>query len=138
MGATFSTGGRGAHGDFTGVGGPGGFATKVGFSVVPFNTKPALPEPNVVGLTVGEADACVGAGDFGFAASAGFISFTIEAGVGSGDGIGASSACGKVIFVPSVHSIDSGAQSSSSSSISAQFACFPGSSDWSRVARWIP
>jgi hypothetical protein len=136
MGAALSTGGKGAHGDFTGVGGPGGFATNVGFSLAPFKTSPALP-PNPLGFTVGEAEACVGAGDFGLAVSAAFASFSV-AGTGSGDGAGASSACGSVIFVPSVHSIDSGAQSSSSSSISAQLACLPGSSDWSLVARWIP
>jgi hypothetical protein len=133
IGATLSTGGNGAHGDLTGVGGPGGFATNVGFSVAPFRTKPALPDPNVLGFTVGEADACVGAGDLGFTAS---ITF---ARIGAGSGVGgASSACGRVIFVPSVHSIVSGAQSSSSSSISAQFACLPGSSDCSLVAKCIP
>lgn len=105
IGATLSTGGRGAHGDFTGVGGPGGFATNVGFSLAPFKTNPALPNP--LGFTVGEAEACVGAGDFGFAVSTAFPSCDIAAGAGSGDGAGASSACGRVIFVPSVHSIDS-------------------------------
>jgi hypothetical protein len=68
IGATFSTGGNGAQGDLTGVGGPGGLATRVGFSLAPLSTKPALP-PNPLGFTVGEAEACVGAGDLGFAAS---------------------------------------------------------------------
>lgn len=86
-----STGGKGAQGDLTGVGGPGGFATKVGFSLAPFNTNPALP-PNTLGFTVGEDEACVGAGDFGFANSAAFNSFATAAGVGSGEGAGASSA----------------------------------------------
>ena len=135
IGATLSTGGNGAHGDLTGVGGPGGFATNVGLSVAPFRTKPALPEPNVLGFTVGEAEAdpCVGAGDLGFTASTTFT------GIGAGSGVGGdSSACGKAIFVPSFHSIACGAQSSSSSSISAQFACLPGSSDCSLVAKCIP
>lgn len=130
-----STGGRGAHGDLTGVGGPGGFATKVGFSDAPLRTKPALPDPNPLVLTVGDGDGSGGAGDFGFDASYVFVSFKIEIGSGSGDGMTTSSACGRVIFVPSVHSMVSGAQSSSSSSMSAQFACFPGSSDCSLVAR---
>lgn len=133
-----STGGSGAHGDLTGVGGPGGFATRVGFSLAPFSTRPARPEPNTLGFTVGEAEAWVGAGDFGFAASKPFTSRNAGDGDGSGAGGGASSACGRVIFVPSVHSIDSGAQSSSSSSMSAQFACLPGSSDCSLVAKCIP
>jgi hypothetical protein len=114
----------------TGVGGPGGFATNVGFSEAPFSTSPVLPDPNPLGFTVGEADGCMGAGDFDFGASAGLTSFNaaIGGGIGSGAGAGASSACGRVIFVPSVHSIVSGAQSSSSSSISAQALSFPGSS----------
>jgi len=90
IGATLSTGGKGAHGDLTGVGGPGGFATNVGFSLAPFKTNPALP-PNPLGFTVGEDEACVGAGDLGFAFSRAFASFNI-AGTGSGDGAGASSA----------------------------------------------
>ena len=136
-GATLSTGGSEAQGDLTGVGGPGGFATRVGFSLTPFNTRPARPDPKTLGFVVGEAEAWDGAGDFGFATSKAFISFNAGDGDGSGAS-GASSACGSVIFVPSVHSIDSGAQSSSSSSISAQFACFPGSSDCSLVAKCIP
>jgi hypothetical protein len=127
IGVALSTGGRGAHGDLTGVGGPGGLATKVGLSDAPFNIRPALP-PNPLGFIVGEAELCVGAGDFGFIVSSPLASFT--AGMGEGSRIGAgSSACGRVILVPSVHSIVSGAQSSSSSSMSAQVACLPGSSD---------
>jgi len=88
MGGTFSTGGRGAHGDFTGVGGPGGFATRVGFSAAPFNIRPVLPDPNPLGLTVGEADCAGGAGDLGFIGSATFVSFGIETGVGAGEAAG--------------------------------------------------
>src|SRR4051794_17310429 len=131
IGATLSTGGRDAHGDLTGVGGPGGLATNVGFSVAPFNIKPAFPDP--LGRMVGDGEACGGAGDFGFAVSMTFTSFTTGIGDGS-RGAGVSSTCGRVILVPSVHSIDSGAQSSSSSSISAQLACFE-SSDCILVAK---
>lgn len=84
IGATLSTGGRGAQGDLTGVGGPGGLATKVGFSVAPLSTRPALPEPNPLGLIVGEADCCVGAGDLGLIASKVLVSRT----TGSGSGVG--------------------------------------------------
>lgn len=80
-----------AHGDLTGVGGPGGFATRVGFSLAPLSTRPALP-PNPLGLTVGEADACVSAGDFGFVASRVFPSVTARIGEGTGAGAGVSSA----------------------------------------------
>jgi hypothetical protein len=129
IGADLSTGGRGAHGDFTGVGGPGGFATKVGFSAAPLSIKPLLElldiPPNLRGA---EVDVC-GAGDLGFGESAPEISLTAVTVVGLAIDGTISSACGNVIFVPSVHSIESGAQSSSSSSISAQLACLPGSSD---------
>jgi len=130
-GATFSTGGKGAHGDLTGVGGPGGLATRVSFSEAPLSTSPARPDPNPLGFTVGDEAACAGAGDLGFVASTFLAAWTAGMGVGSLGGAGVSSACGRVIFVPSVHSIVSGAQSSSSSSISAQFACccLLGSSD---------
>jgi hypothetical protein len=102
IGATLSTGGRGAHGDLTGVGGPGGFATRVGFSLAPFKTNPALP-PNPLGLTVGEAAACVGAGDIGFVASRSFASWTAGDGdrLGAGATTGVSSTTGTVSFVPS-------------------------------------
>jgi hypothetical protein len=129
IGADLSTGGSGAHGDFTGVGGPGGFATKVGFSAAPLSIKP-LPElldipPNLSGA---EVDVC-GAGDLGFGESTLDISLTVVTIVAFAIDGTTSSACGNVIFVPSVHSIDSGAQSSSSSSISAQLACRLWSSD---------
>jgi hypothetical protein len=127
MGVALSTGGRGAHGDFTGVGGPGGLATKVGLSDAPFNIRPVLP-PNPLAFIVGETELCVGAGDFGITVSMPLASVT--AGIGEGSRIGAgSSVVGRVIVVPSVHSIVSGAQSSSSSSMSAQVVCLPGSSD---------
>lgn len=58
-GDALSTGGKEAHGDLTGVGGAGGFATSVGFSGAPFKTKP-LPDGSPPVLTP------VGAGDFGF------------------------------------------------------------------------
>lgn len=77
----------------------------------------------------------MGAGDFGLTTSRILVSLTTGTGDGSRIGAGGSSACGRVILVPSVHSIVSGAQSSSSSSISAQFACLPGSSDCSLVAK---
>jgi hypothetical protein len=130
-----STGGRGAQGDLTGVGGPGGFATNVGFSAAPLSIRP-LPEPLDMppSLTVEDADV-VGAGDLGFGDSVEIESTTTGGVADFKRDEATSSACGSVIFVPSVHSIDSGAQSSSSSSISAQFACLFGSSDWSLVAR---
>lgn len=63
-------GGRVAHGDLTGAGGAGGFATKVGLSGAPLSTRP-LPDAKTPGFTDGEAVALVGvgaagAGDFGF------------------------------------------------------------------------
>lgn len=136
IGPALSTGGSGAHGDLTGVGGPGGLATNVGFSEAPLRINP-LPELDDIppSFTVDDADG--GAGDFGLETSVAVGKLAVT---GSGfGGIGAaSSACGSEIFVPSVHSIDSGAQSSSSSSISAQFACLPGSSDCSLVAKCMP
>jgi hypothetical protein len=129
IGADLSTGGSGAHGDFTGVGGPGGFATKVGFSAAPLSIKP-LPEPLDIPPNLSGAEFDVwGAGDFGFGESALAISWTVVTVVALAIDCTTSSGCGNVILVPSVHSIDSGAQSSSSSSISAQFACLLWSSD---------
>jgi hypothetical protein len=129
MGATFSTGGKGAQGDLTGVGGPGGFATSVGFSVAPLRISP-FPDPLDIppSLTAEDADVC-GAGESDLGVSE--LRKSLTEGIGAAfDGMDTtSSACGSVIFVPSVHSIDSGAQSSSSSSISAQLACLLGSSD---------
>ena len=57
---------------------------------------------------------------------------------GSSTGGGWFSAAVTVDFVPSIHSTVSGAQSPSSSSISAHLASFPASSIGRRVARWIP
>jgi hypothetical protein len=125
MGGAFSTGGRGAHGDFTGVGGPGGFATNTGFSDVPLSTRPLPVPPTIPPSFIVDVGAS-GAGDAGF--GVGFVDVTGGVGLG-GSGAGSSTCWGRVILVPSVHSIVSGAQSSSSSSISAQFACLEGSSD---------
>lgn len=83
-------GGKGAHGDLTGVG-TGGFATRVGFSLAPLSTRPALP-PNPLGLTVGEAEACGGAGDLGFVASRASLTAGTGEGTGAGAGAGVSSA----------------------------------------------
>jgi hypothetical protein len=109
-------------------------ATKVGFSGAPFNTNP-LPDPldPAVSLSVDGADA-PGAGDRGFGDSIATVE-TMGGVAGLEADAAISSTEGSVIFVPSVHSIVSGAQSSSSSSMSAQFACLFGSSDWSLVAR---
>jgi hypothetical protein len=79
-------GGKGAHGDLTGVGGPGGFATKVGFSLAGLRTRPALP-PKPPGFAVGRDDACEGAGDLGLLASRASESSTTGAGEGNGTGV---------------------------------------------------
>jgi hypothetical protein len=137
-GDALSTFGIGAQGDLTGVGGAGGFATRVGFSGAPFRTK-LLPVANVLSF-VG-AGTPGGAGDRDFGGTA-LFSFAMEAGAGAGEaGAGdvlCSSICGIAIFVPSVQVIASGAQSSSSSSISAQLFCPLASSDCSRLAIWMP
>lgn len=142
-----STGGRGAQGDFAGVDNAGALATKVGFSGAPLRTK-LLPEAMRLGLTDGEAlalsVATPGTGDLGCSLSgAGMVeggtgTFAMgAAGVGTAganEGVGWFS---KVILVPSVHVIASGAHSSSSSS-SAQFDCPRSSSGRKRSAMWIP
>lgn len=53
-------------------------------------------------------------------------------------GAGVTSVDASVVFVPSFHSIVSGAQSSSSSSISAHLASLPSPSACSREVRWMP
>lgn len=136
-GADLSTGGNGAQGDFTGVGGPGGFATNVGFSAAPFKTSPF---PDVLeippSLSDGEDAAVLGVGDF-VLSSACLDSSTGGGGcAGGGEGGVGSSTGARLAFVPSPHTIESGAQSSSSSSISAHVAClFPCSSVCSLVAK---
>lgn len=139
-GATFSTGGREAHGDLTGVGAEG-FATSVGFSENPFRTSPPVlgrpTDPTFKTVAFGPI-VLVGldAGTSGFAASS-WANFAAEAAACSSANAALVSVCGRVIFVPSFHSIVSGAQSSSSSSISAH-ASLPSPSAWSLVARCIP
>lgn len=136
-GGAFSTGGRGAQGDFTGVGGAGGLATSVGFSADPALRMSPLPDASPPVLIEGEAVVRGGGtGDFGFS-----ITFSFGgAGVGSGGGgAGTSSGCGRVVLVPSVQVMVSGAQSSSSSSISAQFPCADCPlSGARRLAIWMP
>lgn len=130
-GGAFSIGGRGAHGDLTGVGGAGGFATSVGLSADPALRIRPFPEASPPGFI--EGDAVLrggGAGDFGFS-----IAFSLGGtGIGSGGGAGVSSGCGSVVLVPSVQVMVSGAQSSSSSSMSAQFPCACPLSGASRLA----
>ena len=65
-------------------------------------------------------------------------SFATKAAACSSARMAAESFCDSVILVPSFHSIVSGAQSSSSSSISAHLDSLPSPSACSRVARWIP
>lgn len=115
-------------------------ATKVGFSAAPLSIKP-LPDPleippnfAVVVVVVVEVDVA-GTGDLDFGGSVLAVSLTVVTIVAFALDGTTSSACGNVIFVPSVHSMVSGAQSSSSSSISAQLACLLGSSVWSLVAK---
>lgn len=117
MGETLETGGSDAQGDLTGVGGAGGFATRVGFSAEapPFRISP-LPDGRP-GFTDGElaTGAEGGAGEWGF--SMALASFT----TGCSGMTGVSSTCGIVVLVPSAQVRASGAsQSSSSSSMSAQ------------------
>lgn len=139
--AALSTLGIGAQGDFTGVGGAGGFATRVGFSAAPLRISP-FPEPSTLGLTEGEtlgtaAVAGKGAGDCGFSNPP--VSFAGGCcGRLGACGVACSSTWGRAILVPSFQEIVSGAQSSSSSSMSAQFDWPLPSSGCRRVAMWIP
>jgi hypothetical protein len=114
-------GGRGAHGDLAGGGGAEGLVTRVTFSVDPaFKIKP-LPDARPPDLTEGEA-VLDGAADL--VLSLADLSFAIAvppAWAGPTELFCVSSGGGRVIFVPSVQVMVSGAQSSSSSSISAQF-----------------
>lgn len=65
-------------------------------------------------------------------------SFGSDGGLTSGPGCCGGSALFRFVFVPSVHSIVSGAQSSSSSSISAHLPSVAPASSWMRDVMWIP
>jgi hypothetical protein len=134
-----------AHGDF--FSDADGLETNVGFSGWPLRTRLVFPVAGcawapgfsivlvppvtlVFGAFVGAAGVCLAVSWMACGA------FAIVLG---SSGRGASfSAAAPEDFVPSIHCTVSGAQSSSSSSISAHFASFPASSACSRVARWIP
>ena len=141
-GGTFSTGGRDAHGDLTGAG-AAGFATRVGLSEGVFKTRPpglgcaAERGFNTVafGPTVVMGFCC--ANIFALFSSA-CRSFSIIATACSSARMAAGSFCDNEILVPSFHSIVSGAQSSSSSSMSAHFDSLPSPSACNRVARCMP
>lgn len=95
----------------------------MGFSPAPFNISPFPGPPEIPPSLTVDVEVVVvdGAGDCGFDISDAIGALLCICSAGTGVG---SSAGWTVIFVPSVHSIVSGAQSSSSSSISAQFAFF--------------
>lgn len=141
-GGTFSTGGNDAHGDLKGAA-AAGFATNVGLSEGVFNTRPpglgcaAERGFNTVafGPTVVVGFCCADILDLFSSTSR---SFAIKAAACSSARMAAESFCDSVILVPSFHSIVSGAQSSSSSSISAHLDSLPSPSACSRVARCIP
>jgi hypothetical protein len=145
MGETFSTGGNVAHGDFFSE--ARGFATSVGFSGCPFRMRLVLPVGGCtcapgfkivlvppVALAFGGFAATAGAG----LDTSGIVSGAFKIVFGSSTGGSSFSTTAPDDFVPSIHCTVSGAQSSSSSSISAHFASFPDSSACRRVARWIP
>lgn len=141
-GGTFSTGGNDAQGDLTGAG-AAGFATSVGLSDGVFKTSPpdlgcaAERGFNTVafGPTVVVGFCCADNLDL---FSSACRSFAIKAAACSSARMAAESFCDSVILVPSFHSIVSGAQSSSSSSISAHLDSLPSPSACSRVARCMP
>ena len=141
-GGSFSTGGNDAHGDLTGAG-AAGFATNVGLSEGVFRTSPpdlgcaAERGFNTVafGPTVVVGICCADILDL---FSSACRSFAIKAAACSSARMAAESFCDSVILVPSFHSIVSGAQSSSSSSISAHLDSLPSPSACNRVARCIP
>lgn len=148
MGEDLSTGGRVAQGDFGCAGGAGGLATKVGFSDAPFSNKP-LPDPSTPGLGAEGAGATVGvlsrcdSVDDGTAGRVAGDAVADDARPSVGPGTGwvavSSTTWGMVIFVPSVQVRFSGAQSWSSSSISAQLFAVPWPSVvWRRLAMWMP
>lgn len=124
-----------------------GLATRVGFSGWPLSTRLDFAVPDCacepgfkivfgppVTLVLG---ALVAAGAAGLGASATGSGFARIIGFG-----GSSIGCGWFSvtddLVPSIHSTVSGAQSPSSSSMSAHLASFPASSMGKRVARWMP
>ena len=141
-GVIFSTGGNDAQGDRTGAD-AAGFATSVGLSEGVFKTSPpdlgcaAERGFNTVafGPTVVVGFCC--ADNLALCSSA-CRSFAINAAACSSARMAAESFCDRVILVPSFHSIVSGAQSSSSSSISAHLDSLPSPSACSRVARCMP
>ena len=144
-GGILSIAGRGAHGDFAGVA-DAGFETSVGFSAGAFSTR---GDPGFAWRERGLSTVAFGPTDVvGFFSAAAFASFAFFS---SSSRIlaAASAACCSAsnaaesfwesfILVPSFHSIVSGAQSSSSSSISAHLASLPSPSACILVARWIP
>lgn len=138
MGDAAVTGGSAAHGDFVGVA-VEFFAFNEGFSEDdPPAAAPlcclaccaAIPGFNMVlggPLSLGFFTAKPG-----LAFSAGFEGCGVD---GFGSCAGGSSAGVNVDFVPSIHTTASGAQSSSSSSMSAHFDSLLFSSDCNRVAK---
>lgn len=142
IGATLSTGGKDAQGDLTGAV-VAGFDTNVGFSDGVFKTRPpgfgraADRGFNTVafGPAVVVGFCCVGGLDL-FSSS--MRAFSAAAAASSSASTAAASFEVRVILVPSFHSIVSGAQSSSSSSMSAHFASLPSPSACSLVARCMP
>ena len=140
IGGTLSTGGNCAQGDLTGVGAEG-FETRDGFSDGVLRTSPP-----VFGCAADRGFNTVAFGPtvvvdfcnrvFAFS-SASWRCLASSAAACSAASMAALFAV-RSIFVPSFHSIASGAQSSSSSSISAHFASFPSPSACKRVARCMP
>ena len=134
MGGTLSTAGKGAQGDFTGVG-AAGLDTNVGFSdgfgVVLVIVLTCAAEPSLSTVAFGPTVVSFCIGDLEVDPS-GFSSFSGSA--GASVALGGGSFCDRLIFVPSFHSIVSGAQSSSSSSISAHFASLLSPSSCGREA----
>ena len=138
---TFSTGGSVAQGDFDGVEAVG-LATSVGLSVWGLRTRPPLffspPDPILKTVAFGPTELRgLARVVFGFSASTSF-SVIDEAVLLSSRGVGGTSTGAKLVLVPSVHSMVSGAQSSSSSSMSAHFASLPSPSSCNLDAREMP
>lgn len=144
-GETLSTGGKVAQGDL--LGGAGLVEPDGTLSFVPldeilaaFACRSALaPSLSTVGF--GPTDV-VGLGAAILEISRTAVGSDTGASCGScwsSSGGGCGSLCWvRVTLVPSVHSMVSGAQSSSSSSISAHFASDPPPSSWIRDVIWMP
>ena len=126
-GGTLSTGGSDAHGDLTGVGAVG-LETRDGFSEGVFKTRPPVLgcalERGFSIVALGPTVVVGFCGTFFALASSSRRLFSSSAAACSA-AIAAALFAVRSIFVPSFHSIASGAQSSSSSSISAHFASLP-------------